>query len=241
MRVYRAFLDDSIVHIYYCGARPKQQLLDFSDRIAAFHPTAPRAMIDYPSLPMVSRVKRRARAAHVRQSQVVCAYQIDLGQKDPLWAHLSIFDAVLSASPKAKLFSQVREKLSLCYSCYGIADRIGRIYYITAGVEPGSEQEAIREIHSVVQEMQSGKIRVEELRDAQNHLLYGYASMSDMPDAYETWYFHNLFTGGFTDLTKSMEFTGHETVDDITAFASHLHLAAEVVIRGVDESGEVTP
>ncbi len=104
----------------------------------------------------------------------------------------NLFIGVLSSSPTAKLFMNVREKLSLCYYCYGISDKKKGTLIVTSGIETENKEKAERAILKEIEDCKNGLISEEELVSAKKMLVTNAKSIYDDASALSGWYFAQL-------------------------------------------------
>lgn len=148
----------------------------------------------------LNTIKENSELNDVTEDQPVLQGKLSLGfttsvrpyTKDaPLY---NLFLEILANSPTAKLFSNVREKLSLCYYCYAIPDRLKGTMIITSGIETDNKEKAMTAIIKELEECKNGNISENELESAKKSFLSSAKSISDDCDALISWYFSQLFS-----------------------------------------------
>lgn len=108
---------------------------------------------------------------------------------DPDHAAFSLLFAMLSSSPTARLFTKVREELSLCYSCSALSDSHKGILLITCGLRRERLTEAEDAIFAQLDALASGAFTEEEFAAAKRWLMGRYPILEDSPIALSGWYF----------------------------------------------------
>lgn len=104
-------------------------------------------------------------------------------------AAFSLLFAMLSSSPTARLFTKVREELSLCYSCHALSDSHKGILLITCGLRRERLTEAEEAILEQLRALASGEFTEEEFASAKRWLMGRYPILEDSPIALSGWYF----------------------------------------------------
>ena len=108
---------------------------------------------------------------------------------------MQLCNTVFGAGMTSKLFMQVREKLSLCYS-------IGSSYYgskgmitLSAGIDFDKEELVRQQIDNQLRACQEGDITPEELEAARQALLSSLRTTHDSPGAIEGYYATTALSG----------------------------------------------
>lgn len=103
-------------------------------------------------------------------------------------AALSLFSDIFGGGPYSKLFSNVREKQSLCYYCSASSRRTKGIVLVESGIEESNAQKTIDAVLFELEEMKKGNFEdsvIEASKKAITDSLYGY---SDNAAALDIWY-----------------------------------------------------
>lgn len=103
-------------------------------------------------------------------------------------AALFLFSDIFGGGPYSKLFSNVREKQSLCYYCSASSRRTKGIMLVESGIEEANAQKTIDAVLFELEEMKNGNFEdsvIEASKKAIVDSLYGY---SDNAAALDIWY-----------------------------------------------------
>jgi predicted Zn-dependent peptidase len=95
---------------------------------------------------------------------------------------------LLGGCPTSLLFTNVREKKSLCYYCAATYDRHQGVMLIDSGVQPESVEMAKEEILKQLEALRQGEFTDDELEAARRSLIQRHASANDNPEALESFY-----------------------------------------------------
>ena len=108
---------------------------------------------------------------------------------------MQLLNQVFGAGMTSKLFMNLREKQSLCYS-------IGSGYYgskgivtVSAGIDGASRDQAQAEILRQLELCAAGDITDRELQSAREGVLSGLRAAHDSPGAIESYYSHAALNG----------------------------------------------
>jgi len=174
----------------------------------------------------------------VRESMDVAQGKLGMGfvtpitNRDPEFAAMQVLNVVFGGGMTSKLFQNVREKLSLCYS-------IGSSYYSTkgivtvyAGIDFEQEQRTRDEILHQLDTCCQGDIALEELTAAKKAIVSSLRATHDSPGAIEGFYATAALSG--LDMTP-LEYIGvveAVTLEQAAAAARTLRLHTTFFLQG---------
>jgi len=132
----------------------------------------------------------------------------------------------------SKLFVNVREKMSLCYS-------IGSGYYgtkgivvVSAGIDFDKEQLTREEVLRQLKLSREGGITEQELKSAKEALLSSLRSTHDSPGAIEGYYATAALSGLVFSHSEYMAAVEAATIADVVACANSLELHTTYFLKG---------
>ena len=149
---------------------------------------------------------------------------------------LQLACTIFGGSASAKLFLNVREKLSLCYYCMSYIDRIKGLMFIDCGIAPQNFEAARDEILRQLADLQDGKITEEELSNAALTLKNAFTSIDDSLGALAVWYASRAFTGDMRAPSKAAEDIMKVTRDDVIAAAKRIKLDTIYLLSGKEDA-----
>ena len=168
----------------------------------------------------------------VKQGKLSLGFTTSIRPTPEVSASFNLFLGVLSSSPTAKLFMNVREKLSLCYYCYALPDRQKGTLVVSSGIEVKNKDVAERAIINEIEDIKRGKVTGEELESARKALISGWRSVCDDEMAIINWYFSQIRWNGFISPEELAEKCADITVSDIASVASTLKLHTVYFLNG---------
>ena len=192
---YKKLLKIAPVEIFYVGSAPEAQVIDaFSDLFCGLE-RQPE------NLPAQSPF-RDAGESHTResmdisQSRLCMGFVTDITNRHPDFAAMQVFNALFGAGMTSKLFLNIREKMSLCYS-------IGSGYYgakglmtVSAGIDADKEELVHQQVLQQLENCRQGQMSQEEINAAKQMILSSLQAVMDSPGAIEG-YFSTAAIGGF--------------------------------------------
>ncbi|MFT3951046.1 MAG: insulinase family protein [Oscillospiraceae bacterium] len=177
--------------------------------------------------PLKSKVVRVTETLDVNQCKTVHAFKSDCVN---LYA-MKVFCAMLGGTPFSKLFTNVREKLSLCYYCAARSVDNKGVLLIDSGVEKKNISLAETEILKQLEALTQSDFTDAELDDTKLFITDGYRSNNDDLSSLSAWYFLQTTRG--TDYTPedAIGFVNAVTRADIIAAAQSCQLDTVYVME----------
>ena len=231
---YRAILETSRIDIFYVGSASAETVAGL------LMPIFSEIRRDYRPLDGQTPFRDAGgedivEALDVAQGKLCMGYVTPITNRDPRFAAMQVANTVFGAGMTSKLFMNVREKLSLCYS-------IGSSYYgskglvtLAAGIDFAKEQQTRQEIARQLEALRSGHIADDELRSAKEALLSSLRSTHDAPGAIEGYYATTALSG--LDMTPEQYMQAIEavTASQAAEAAKTLKLHTTYFLKGVTE------
>lgn len=231
---YQTLLRSGAVEIFYVGAAEPEQaaallgrIFDGSERKCA--PLPPQTALQ------PSPAQRQCREMDISQSLLNMGFVTDITGQSPDYAAMRVFNAVFGAGMTSKLFMNVREKLSLCYS-------IGSHYYMNkgiltvgAGIDSHQEETVHREVRRQLDACRNGDISLTELNAAKQSLLSGLRGIYDSPGSIES-YFSTMALSGFPcSVAQYRAAVETVTAAEVAAAAGSLREHSVYFLKGVSQ------
>ena len=155
--------------------------------------------------------------------------------RDEGFAAMQVCNVVFGGGMTSKLFMNVREKLSLCYS-------IGSSYYgtkgivtVAAGIDFDREEQTRSEILRQLTACQQGEISEQELSAAKEALLSSLRAIHDGPSAIESYYATAALSGMGMDPETYGKAVEGVTKEQVVAAANTLTLHSTYFLKGEDQ------
>ena len=147
-------------------------------------------------------------------------------------AAMQLLNVIYGSGMTSKLFQNVREKMSLCYS-------IGSGYYgtkgivvVSAGIDFDKEQLTREEVLRQLDICREGGITEQELKAAKEALLSSLRSTLDSPGAIEGYYATAALSGLIFTHSEYMAAVEAATIRDVVACANTLELHTTYFLKG---------
>ena len=174
----------------------------------------------------------------IAQGKLCMGFTTPITNRDPRFFAMQVMNTILGAGMTSKLFNNVREKMSLCYS-------IGSGYYstkgivtISAGIDFDKEEKTRREILRQLELTKAGEITEEEMKAARQAIYSGLRAVADSPGSIESFYSTSLLSGLNLDPEKYILAVSRVTKEQVAEAAGTLQLHSSYFLKGGSEDGE---
>jgi len=228
---YRHILKTSPIEIFYVGSAESdhvaQLLMPLLNRLERdVVPLAPQT----PFHPCEK--SDEVEIMDVSQGKLCMGFVTPITNRREDFAAMQLLNVIYGSGMTSKLFVNVREKMSLCYS-------IGSGYYgtkgvlvVSAGIDFDKEQLTREEVLRQLNICCEGGISEQELRSAKEALLSSLRSTHDSPGAIEGYYATAALSGLVFTHEEYMEAVEQTTVADVVACANSLELHTTYFLKG---------
>ncbi len=130
-------------------------------------------------------------------------------------AVMRVANAVLGGLPTSRLFTNVREKQSLCYYCASGFTALSGVLTLDSGVEHKNAARAAKAMLHELETLQSSPATDAELDDAKRAITTAYTAAKDAPDALVGFSFNELLKGTGATLDEAAEAVQSVTKDEV--------------------------
>lgn len=136
----------------------------------------------------------------------------------------ALMNEILGGSPVSLLFTNVREKESLCYYCSSTPDSLKGILMISAGIRDDNREKTQKAILTQVEAMQQGRFTDTEMAAALHCIESALLGISDSRSTLESFTLRRLIANVDTDTHHYLEALSRVTRQDIVDAANRLCL-----------------
>lgn len=230
---YRRILSESPIELFYVGSAEPRLI---AGKLTGIFEGLPRNVLTLPPQTGLQggEVGDFTETMEVSQGKLSMGFYTPITNRMPQFPAMQILNTVFGAGMTSKLFMQVREKMSLCYS-------IGSSYYgtkgivvVNAGVDFDKMDLTREEILRQLDLCRQGKISNEELKSAREALLSGLRATHDSPGAIESYYATAALSGMPLTVSEYAAAVEAVTREDVAAAAQTLELRVSYFLRGED-------
>lgn len=150
-------------------------------------------------------------------------------------AAMQVAIALYGGTPTSRLFTNVREKESLCYYCSAGYSRFTNMLSVDSGIEPSNAAKAKAAILRELNALKTGEITQKELADTKLCLVNSLKSVDDALVILDSWTFSELIAGTMRTTDKAIAAIKAVEIDDIKYVLSRLSLSVSYLLTKEDE------
>ncbi len=123
----------------------------------------------------------------VNQSKLVLGYSMGVQNENEDMSAYRVMCDLFGGSPHSKLFTNVREKLSLCYYCSAALRKEKGIIMVQSGILAENKDTALAEIANQLQKIRDGEFTEDEFNASIKGLVDSFNSVYDSPETLDSW------------------------------------------------------
>lgn len=230
-RRYRSLLASAPVEIFYVGS---QGAFVLAALLAPIFNGLSRSVNALPGQTGLKAVgdSHLTEVQEVAQGKLCMSYVSDVTNRDEKFAAMQVMNVLFGGGMTSKLFVNVREKQSLCYS-------IGSSYYsakgiilVSAGIDFDKEALTREEIARQLHDIAMGNITDAELNAAKQALTSGLRATHDSPSSIEGYYEVASLSGVSRTTAEHIAAVEAVTKEDVMDMAKSLRSAATFFLKG---------
>ena len=124
----------------------------------------------------------------IKQGKLVLGFASEMNGADDATFPLMIAVDIFGGGPYSKLFSNVREKMGLCYYCAASSVRAKGLVTVDSGVEPQNAQKAKEAILEQLAALQRGEVTDFELESSLKSIRDSLYAYHDSQNTLDIWY-----------------------------------------------------
>lgn len=188
--VYYDMLKYGRYEIYYVGRENPDKL---ADKIKSLYSSIDRS--GFKPYPLETKIKGiRSEVKYVTEEQPVQQGKLEMGfttqttMGDKTLPATVVFNEIYGGSPTSRLFTNVREKLNLCYYCSSRLDGTTGSMFVSSGIKNQNEEKAREEILLRLDEIKKGNITKDDIDSTIISLKNSYRSVMDNISSLIAWY-----------------------------------------------------
>lgn len=229
---YQKILRTSRVDVFYVGSAEPQKVAAMAEEM--FSDLAR----NYEELPGQTPLRTAPKTDKIEQMDVnqgkLCmGFVTPVTIRDEGFVAMQLLNVIFGGGMTSKLFSHIREKLSLCYAIGSGFHGSKGILTVSAGIDSHMDETVRREVLSQLEACQNGNISDEELKAAKEALRSSLLATHDSPGAIENYYASAALSGLGMTPEQYMQKVEHTTLEEICEAARTLELNSMYFLKGV--------
>ena len=228
---YRRLLCHAPAEIFYVGSMPLETVARLIEPIFR---ALSRHVGSLPEQTPLRPREGRELTEHmaVAQARLCMGFTTPITCRDDRFAAMQVANTVFGGGMTGKLFMNVRERLSLCYSIHASYYASKGVTVVSAGVDAQKLAVTRQEVLAQLEACCLGQITREELDAAKQALISGLRAVSDSPAAIESYYAPAALSGLNRTAQSYAAQVEQVTAEDVSAAARTLKLHTTYILEG---------
>lgn len=184
-------------------------------------------------------VKNKKEKESVKQGKLVMGFRLGMTDENDNYAARRVMGDLFGGSPHSKLFTIVREKMSLCYYCSAQIIKAKGVMFVQSGIESYNEEKAKNAILQQLEDIKNGEFSDSGVESSIKALEDSFNSVSDSPEALDSWFMSQCVSGNYKYPEDYIEEFKKITREDIIKAAQAVTLDTVFMLEGETEGGEI--
>ena len=173
-----------------------------------------------------------AETMEVAQAKLCMGFVAPITNSSPQFAAMQVMNTLYGAGMTSKLFLNLREKQSLCYSVSSGYFGSKGIMTVSAGIDTCNEEIARQGILEQLKACCDGHITAAELEGAKEAIISGLLTVHDSPGAIEGYYATGILSGLAWSPKEYADAVMTVTAEDVAEAAKTLQYHSSFCLRG---------
>ncbi|MGN0114959.1 MAG: EF-P 5-aminopentanol modification-associated protein YfmF [Acutalibacteraceae bacterium] len=221
---YNYMMQNAFVRINVLSAKPHEEIFDtFKAHFDKLNRNVQKHDISKRHICQNKQPNIVSEQMEVTQGKLCMGFTADSGNGLHNDAVMRVFCDIFGGGPYSLLFSNVREKQSLCYYCSSRFNLAKGTLYVASGILPENYDKAYNGILAELDKIKSGEIDETLLETSKKSLLDSYLSVSDSLLSIDTWYYTRVFRNDVS-LDGFCKEIATVTLDDVLNLAKTVKL-----------------
>ncbi len=174
-------------------------------------------------IPEAAKEKEIKESMNVKQGKLVLGFRVNMKPDNELTYAMRSFTDIFGGGPYSRLFTKVREEMSLCYYCSARYIRQKSFILVQCGCEEENMDKAVSQILKQIDEIKNGNFDY-EFRSSKISLTDSINSVYDAPETLEGWYVSQMNDKHFVSPVESAALNNTVTKEQIIECAGLLSL-----------------
>ena len=173
----------------------------------------------------VDKVKEVKENMDIAQGKLVMGYRCNVDYLDEeKYYSLLLGSRILGGGADSKLFINVREKESLCYTIYSTIQKSKSTMMVCSGIEAQKYEKTVNLVKEQVQKLKDGDITESEISNAKIAFINSLNSLNDEIGRISDFYFSQSISKNKSDLDQIKNMINKSTKEDIVEAVKNIEL-----------------
>ena len=229
---YQKILRESPMELFYVGSAEAEQVARL---VKSLLESIDRSYVNLnPQTGFRSGQPRQVtECLEVSQGKLAMGFVTDITLRDPRFPAMQVCNTVFGSGMTGKLFTVIREKMSLCYDIGSSYHGSKGIMTVSAGIDFDKEELVRQEILNQLENCAKGEITPQELQSAKQAIISQLQATHDSPGAIESYYGTAALSGLAMTPAQYLQAVEQVTGEQVSQAARTLKLHTSYFLKGV--------
>ena len=230
---YKNVLMNAPCDIFYVGEKNPDEV--FSAVVTLFSNNSELTLPENQIIYGKREVKRASESMDISQGHLWIGFRTGITYASENYLDAVMFNMVLGGDVTGKMFMNLREKMSLCYTCHSSMDSNKGILMAYAGIDPSNAEVTEKAFFEQLDKIKAGDITDDEISDAKKSFANRMREIVDNPSLLAMWYYIRCQSGVWRDPERDARDIEDVTREDIMAIANRIELDTVYLLAGKGE------
>ena len=229
---YQTILRTSAVNLFYVGSSSAETVAQLTKPLLEGIDRQPEKLPEQTPF-HACPVSENEEKMDITQAKLCMGFVTPVTNQSPDFAAMQVCNMIFGGGMTSKLFMNVREKLSLCYSIGSGYHGSKGILTVSAGIDTEQYDKVRQEIFAQLDACCQGDITEDELVAAKEAILSSLRGVTDSPGAIENYCITSTLSGLPLSVPEYMSAVAAVTAQQVAAVAKTLQLHTSFFLKGV--------
>jgi predicted Zn-dependent peptidase len=179
--------------------------------------------------------QRESEELPVKQGKLVLGFRAGMEDARDNVTAVKVMADIFGGGTYSKLFTNVREKMSLCYYCSARLVRHKGVMFVQSGIESEKAQAVEDAVLEQLSAVKAGDFEEADLIASKLSITDSLRSLEDSPEAMMTWHVIQILESEFKTPEQELELINRVTKDEVIAVANRVTLDTVYMLSGTGE------
>ena len=231
---YKALISSAPLNVFSIGAADSEKVKSALKREFLRYPCGHDAKLILPSPIYKENCICKTEPMQVSQGKLSLAFTtgVTLTSENGRYYTMIMLNEIFGGAISSKLFTNVREKLGICYYCSSSYSPYSGIMLVSSGFEVKNKDLANKAILEQLEEIKNKNISEYEFSTSQRSLINSYRQISDSPFDIQAFFGARTLFGIKDSIEEMEEKILNVTIEDISELAKEIKLNASFFVEG---------
>lgn len=232
LSAYNYMISQATVVITACGSISEDMITEkFKSFAQSIENRAP-VKLETVFVTKADEIRYFTEEMEVNQAKLVIGLRTGMQNNNDNYYAFRVMTDIFGGGPYSRLFTNVREKMSLCYYCGARLVREKGIILIQSGIEEENYEKAVNEIFNQLDIMKKGKFTDDEFNSSVIALSDAFKGVEDSPSALCNFYTAQVFDEELVSGSEFAERISQVTRQQVTECAQKVSVDSVYLLKG---------